>query len=293
MRCSFDTDPQFTTDLFELLEIVFPGLGRTAANARRLGATWESVSTPYVHFEDGKPVCHIGVIGLPLVLVGREIVVGSVHAVATHPAHRRRGHYGRLMDEVLRDTAGRYDTLVLTTESPEYYEPYGFRIIEEHAFRIRCDAAPAPARMRRLDLDAPGDIAVLQRLLATREPVSRVVGVVRESAIFCFNEGRRPLHYAEDLDAVVCMEPADAAQGTEPVALFDIVAAKLPPWEALIARLPVPATEVVANFALDRFAPDAVAARRVLDHDGPSYLMVRGPFAAEGHAFTLPRSART
>jgi GNAT superfamily N-acetyltransferase len=288
VRCSFDHNPEFSSGLFELLEIVFPGLGRTAENARRLGAAWESVSTPYVHFEDGRPVSHIGVIGLPLVVVGREVVVGSVHAVATHPEHRKRGHYGRLMNEVIRDTAGRYETLILTTENPEYYEPFGFRIVEEHAFRIRCGVDPAPVKMRILDLDAPADIAILQRLLASREPVSRVVGVVRETAIFYFNEGRRPLHYAEDLDAIVCLESEGGS-----VALFDVVATRLPALEDLIARLPVAAEEVVANFALDRFAPDAVASRRILDHDGPSYLMVRGPFAAEAHAFTLPRSART
>jgi GNAT superfamily N-acetyltransferase len=288
MRCSFENDPRFASDLFGLLEIVFPGLGRTADNARRLGAPWESVSTPYVHFQRGVPVAHIGVIGLPLVLLGREVTVGTIHAVATHPDHRKRGHYGRLMDEVIHDTERGFESLVLTTENPEYYEPFGFRIVEEHVFTVPWRASANARPMRLMDLDDPADIGILHRLLESREPVSRVVGVVRERAIFCFNEGRRPLHYAEDLDAMVCLE----TEG-ERVSLFDVVAPHLPSLDDLLGRLPVPARKVAACFALDRFAPGAATARHILDHDGPSYLLVRGPFAAEGHAFTLPRSART
>jgi hypothetical protein len=51
--------------------------------------------------------------------------------------------------------------------------------------------------------------------------------------------------------------------------------------------------EVAAHFATDRFTTEAVAKEYILDHDGPSYLMARGPFPAETEAFTLPRSART
>jgi hypothetical protein len=50
---------------------------------------------------------------------------------------------------------------------------------------------------------------------------------------------------------------------------------------------------VAICFSADQLAVEAEATPYVLDHDGPSYLMVRGPCAAEGQPFTLPRSART
>ena len=39
--------------------------------------------------------------------------------------------------------------------------------------------------------------------------------------------------------------------------------------------------------------PPAEAKPYIFDHDGPTHLMARGPFATEGHQFSLPRSART
>jgi hypothetical protein len=65
------------------------------------------------------------------------------------------------------------------------------------------------------------------------------------------------------------------------------------PLAAIVERVPYPVEEVAICFSPDRLAVNAEAKPYLFDHDGPSYLMVRGPFAAEGHAFTLPRSART
>ena len=288
MKFAFGDDPNLSERLFDLLETVFPGLRQAAHNAGALGATWESVSTPFLCVEEGRVVSHVGVIELTLVLLEQRVTVGTVHAVATHPDYRRRGYYRKLMEELLQYSENRYDTLVLTTENPEYYTPFGFRSIGEHCFTVKCSSPGGADGLRTLNKQDESDVSTLQRLLETREPVSQVVGVVNESAVFCFNEGGRPLNYAEDLDTIICME----LEGTR-LRLFDLVAPNIPPLDALLERIPYPVEEVVAYFATDRLAAEAVAKSCVLDHDGPSYLMVRGPFAAEGHAFTLPRSART
>jgi hypothetical protein len=268
--------------------MVFPGLGRAATRAERLGASWESVSTPFLHFEDGRLVSHIGVIETPLVLLGTPTTVASLHAVATHPEYRRRGYYRLLIEEVFDYCRGRYNTLVLTTENPEYYEPFGFRVLPEHVLTSSFSASPGEDGFRRLNTEDPDDVRTLNRLLESRTPVSHVVGVAPEKAVFFFNEGGKPLHYCPELETVLCME----VDGSK-LRLFDVVAPRLPSAEQILKRMPDDISEVELNFASDRMAPGAKAARRVLDHDGPSYLMVRGPFAAEKEAFTLPRSART
>ena len=48
-----------------------------------------------------------------------------------------------------------------------------------------------------------------------------------------------------------------------------------------------------AEAKIERLDVDAQATPWVFDAGGPDYLMARGPFAAEGHPFTLPRSGRT
>lgn len=287
MKHSFADHLSLSEAVFDLLDVVFPGLRQAAQDARALGASWESVSTPFLHFEAGQAVSHVGVIELSLVLLRRIVKVACLHAVATHPDYRRRGYYRELMKEVLHDCENRYETLILAAEYPEYYKPFGFRVLREHCFTVRCDSPGGSAGLRLIRKRDTDDITMLQRLLRTREAVSKVVGVVNESAVFCFNESSRPLHYAEDLDVIICLE----LEGTR-LRLFDVVGPNLPPLAALLERIPQRIEEVAIYFAPDRMAVEAEAAPYVLDHDGPSYLMVRGPFAAERQAFTLPRSAR-
>jgi predicted N-acetyltransferase YhbS len=288
MRGSFNDNSTLSEPLFDLLDLVFPGLRALAQNARALGAPWESVSTPFFSVENDQLVSHVGVIEIPLILAGQKITVGSLHAVATHPAYRRRGYYRHIMEEVLTYCADRYETLILTTEHPEYFEPFGFRRIQEHLFTVQCRTSGDGNSFRLLDTQAADDLALLHRLLETRSPLSHVVGVINEKAVFCFNEGSRPLYYEADLDVLVCLE----WEGTK-LKLFDIVGPKVPPLATLLKRLPQPVEAVDICFSPDRLQVEAKTTPYLFDHDGPSYLMVRGPFAPEGQAFSLPRSART
>jgi GNAT superfamily N-acetyltransferase len=206
MKGSFSADPTLIKQVFALLDVVFPGVPQVAQNARALGVSWESVSTPFVHIDGDRVISHVGVIEIPLVLHGKIVHAGSIHAVATHPSSRRRGYYGQLMEEILQHCAPRYKTLILTTEHPEYFQPFGFRYIQEHLFTVKPRRTGGRNGMRLMNMREANDIALLHRLLATREPVSNVVGVVQEKGIFCFNEGSRPLHYVPDLDVMVCLE---------------------------------------------------------------------------------------
>lgn len=287
MQCSFTDDPANCEGLFEFLDTVFPGLLRAVQDVRRLGASWESVSTPFLHFEGNRPVAHVGVIDTPLVLMDRQASVGTIHAVATHADFRRRGYYRRLMEEILEYSVGRYETLILSTENPEYYEPFGFRLLQEHCFLVPCDLPARDARLRLLDLNDDKDVALLNRLLDTRDVVSKIVGALKAKAVFCFNESHRPLYYSEDLDLMLCMEVEDTR-----LKLFDVVGPTLPSFDELLSVVPGPIRMVVFNFSPDRFDVRPAVTPHVLDHDGPSYLMARGSFLADATPFTLARSAR-
>ncbi len=286
-RRSFAEDHTLGARLFALMESCFPGISRVKEQAAALGAPWEAASTPFVYVQDDLAVTHIGVLEIPLVVMGQAVTVAGIHGVCTHPELRRRGHYRHVMEEVLEYCSDRYRTLMLTTEQPELYEPFGFRVLQEHIFRTPWASAGRADGFRLLDTRDPDDVRLLHGLLATREPVSDIVGVVREKAIFCFNEGSRPLHYADDLDLVVCME-TDRTR----LRLIDIVAPRMHPLSAVLERMRLPINEVEICFSPDRLDVSAQAVLHVLDQDGPSFLMARGPFAAEGHTFMLPRSAR-
>lgn len=284
---SFSEDPTLSKQLFNLLEVVFPEIGITDAAecARKLGASWEAASTPFMYFHDDIVITHVGVVEIPLQLMGERVIVAGIHGVCTHPEFRRRGYYREVMTEVLDYCDGRYRTQILTTAQPELYAPFGFRVVEEHFFITRYTAKSGSNGFRLLNLAEANDLKLLHRLLEIREPVSNILGVVQEKAVFCVNEGRNTLHYAPDLDVLVVMEIEDTK-----LKLFDLVGTKICTLKDIVARIPQSIEEVEIYFCCDRLNADVQAFRHIFDSD--SLLMVRGAFAAENQQFMLPCSAR-
>jgi predicted N-acetyltransferase YhbS len=287
MRGDFSSDPTLSPALFRLLDQVFPGIAGGAARLRGWGAAWEEVSTPFVHRDQqGEVLAHVGLIPLPLVMAGQDARSATVHAVACHPDQRRQGLYAGLMGELLAHAAERFDTLLLTTEHPEYFTPFGFRVMEECAFDLE-PGGSGERLARTLDLDCPEDRAVAHRVLARREPVSKVLGVGPEQAVFLFNEARAGIRFVPELETLLCHE----VDG-DSLRLFDVAAPRLPSLDELRPWLPATRRLELA-FSPDRLAPGTPPRPRLFEHDGPSWLLVRGSWLAPGTPFTVPRSART
>jgi predicted N-acetyltransferase YhbS len=275
---SFSEDSTLSDRLFNLLETTFPGITEEAESIRKLGASWEAASTPFIRFQDDIAITHVGVLEIPMQLMGQSVTVGGIHGVCTHPEFRRRGYYREVIEEVLDYCANRYNTVSLTTAQPEFYEPFGFRVVGEHMFATQCNSTDRSNGFRLLNTSEPSDLKLLHRLLETREPVSNVVRIVNEKAVFCFHEGTRPLHYCEELDVIVCME----IENTQ-LKLFDLVGTRICTLADLLERIPHHIEGVAIYFSPDRLAADIQAIPHIPQiFDGDSFLMVRGSFAAEG-----------
>ncbi|MBD2250710.1 GNAT family N-acetyltransferase [Nostoc parmelioides] len=271
--------------LFDLMEATFPGLNDLAECGRKLGAPWEKASTPFIRFHDDVAITHVGVLEIPMVILGQKVTVGGIHGVATREGFRRRGYYREVMEEVLEYCDQIYETLVLTTPEPEYYLPFGFRVVEEYIFHVQCSSKGNINGWRILDFSDKEDLTLLHRLLETRAPVSHVVGVVNEKPVFFVNEGSRDLYYAEDLDLIACME----IEG-EKLHIFDLVSPKICSLKDILSRIPQLITEVIIYFHPELLDVENV---QLFPHKlEDTVLMVRGKFAAEGEKFMLPRSAR-
>jgi len=291
---SFAADPTLSPRVFALLDLVFPGVLARARYAAGIGTAWERASTPFVLCDGDAVLSHVGVLELPMVLGGRRATVGVVHAVATHPQHRRRGYYRQVMTEALHYCDARYETVELCTARPELYAPFGFRVVPEHRFLASISPQPSATTVRRLSEDRPADVALLRRLLATRAAVSQVLGVVEDAAVFPVQESLGDLLYAADLDAIIACEISGAT-----LQLRDVVATQIPPLCAIVDCLPQPIERAEIYVTPDCLEVETQAEPHVL-HDGDddiggagaSIFMVRGPFAPEGRPFMLPRSAR-
>jgi hypothetical protein len=57
----------------------------------------------------------------------------------------------------------RFETLELGTANPEYYEPFGFRVVPEHRFRARVADRPGMHGFRPFDHAGKADLERLDR----------------------------------------------------------------------------------------------------------------------------------
>jgi hypothetical protein len=226
-------------------------------------------------------IAHAGVLEINLVVAGRPMLVGGIHAVVTHPDRRYRGHSRTLMEEALAWCDARYETVVLTGD-PVLYDRYGFRSWPEHRFAGKRRGSGGRG-LRLLDRRSAADGELLLGLLDARAPVSRRLGIVRDRAIFLFDTAKWPLHYAADLDAVVAYSVKEGV-----LRLYDVVAARTPPVEAVLARVAEPFERVEIYFAPDEVT-DLAPEPHPLGAD--DHLMIRGPWPVDGPAM-LPVPAR-
>lgn len=281
MHADYAGDPTLLRRVYDLYELVWPGMGARAESARGWGMRWE-VSTPFLHCEGERVIAHVGVLDMQLVVAGTPLRVGGIHAVSTHPEHRGRGHCRALMEEAVAWCDQRYGTLLLTAGEPAIYERFGFRVVPEHRFAGKIGGSGGSG-LRRLDRASGADGELLLRLLDTRAPVSRRLGIVRDRAIFLFDTATWPLHYAEGLDAVVAYA---VKEGT--LRLYDVVAERTPALDRVLALVPEPFERVEVYFAPDdesRLTPEPHPL-------GPDdHLMIRGPWLLREPAM-LPVPAR-
>jgi GNAT superfamily N-acetyltransferase len=291
--------PAIDPRLADLLGRVWPTLPAGVARAEARGFAWTDVSTPFVRREGERVVAHVGVIELPLVIGGRPVRVGSIHAVCTDPERRGRGLARGLMQGMLAACAGRFETLVLTTLIPEFYEAFGFRSVREHAFtRALAPVVPPPPPGGRVLTEGPDDLRLLRRLLADRAPVSERFGSLERGVVFAvaamltWGDLSR-VRYHASLDVLTVHEVR-----ARTLVLYDVVGATIPPLAALAAALGVEADRVVTFFAPDRMGEGWQAERwdeaRAAAHGDTWFagLMARGPLGADGE-FMLPPLSRT
>jgi GNAT superfamily N-acetyltransferase len=286
-RRSYSEDPALAGQLFELLGGWIDGLAPDHPRCALLREAFAHSSTPFVHEHGGRAVAHVGVVERSLVILGERHTLGGLHAVYTDPAQRRRGLFRELVREALEHCDARYPAALLATDSPELYRPFGFRALREHCFELAAEApASGSSSLRELDPTRAADRALLERLLATREPVSERLGVASADAVFALSSAGKLLHYCEPLDAALVLR-----QELDALHLEDIVAPRLPALGSLLAALPRPRRRVCLHFAPDRLAPAARARPRA----APDVLMVRGPFACAQLElpFALAPTART
>lgn len=118
-----DLDPGTLAGIRLLMDVVFPDDFEEYDWEHALGGMHALIE------EDGKPVAHASLVMRRILHGGRALRAGYVEAVGVHPAHRRRGHGGAVMEPLERIVRCAYDlgALGATDEAVRMYAGRGWK----------------------------------------------------------------------------------------------------------------------------------------------------------------------
>ncbi len=194
-------------------------------------------SMPFGWFaENGTLAANLSAFAMPIIVNGRLINAAGLQSGVVRPPWRGRGLYRDVTKKALDwCQAQGFEAIVLYTDKPALYEPYSFRILPMHSFEGDAPKPDAAADARTLDPRLAADVALLQDLLARREPVSDTLAVVGSPAMFLINTQLDPdvrLTFIAKLDAVIAWK-----LDGERFILLDVLAPSIPSLAAILGGL--------------------------------------------------------
>ncbi|EKF42985.1 GNAT family N-acetyltransferase [Nitratireductor indicus] len=213
-------------------------------------------------------------------LDGNRVFAFGVQSVAVRPDWRGKGLFRDLMLRALRYADTRAELVILVTGTPELYKPFGFRQLHETIFSAELTLQNSTTEYRDLSLDAAEDVSLLRDIFSRRVPTSLLAAACDHPSLFFLRAVLTPdirLVYLPALDAVAALRTT-----REALVLMDVVAAKIPTLEDILANIGFGRGRVDVHFT-----PDRLGWKPQRQHRVDNGYMVRGAFAPEGQAFML------
>ncbi|MGO7974682.1 GNAT family N-acetyltransferase [Rhizobium ruizarguesonis] len=249
-RQDYFGDPAGWAALVCLLKDIF---GIDIGPLQQLGGP-DPTSMPFGWFDaEGELAANISAFALPFVLNGRIVHAAGLQSGAVRPPWRGRGLYRDVTVKALDwcEEQG-FEAVILYTDKPSLYEPYGFHTIPLHRYE---GAAPAPsasaAPARPLLPTNAEDLALLQALLKRRSPVSTSLAVTVNAAMFLINTRLDPdirISFLEEKQAVIAWKIDEAGR----FSLLDVVAVEIPPLAVILGGLEITPASVEVLFRPDK-----------------------------------------
>jgi len=267
-RPGSDYDATFWQALHSLQDRIWPQMSARIEAARELGVHWEAETTPFVWFEDGRALAHVGVIAHPLRLLGEDRVVAGIHAVCVDADARGRGLGRRCMEAALAWIDERFDLVKLSTAIPAFYGRWGFSVLPTHRFIAQHAGGGGPARPA-----TPADTARIRALFSARTPPSDIFATRDPGWLPIIDlalQGRLPsgvLVVAERDFLIVARKQRGC------LLLDDVVGPELPGLDEVLAAIPFRFERVIYGFTPDQLDPDARPEPTTLEE---GVLQVRG-----------------
>lgn len=236
-------DAGLHASLFALFDTVWGFLRPKEALAGRLGFPWRQISTPFAVVEDGRVIAHAGLLPVPLVVDGKEVSAGAIHAVCVAADRRGEGLGRRVLEAALAAADERYPAVVLASEKEALYAKFGFAARELHVFVAHGTRGDGGAR--QLDVSRPEDAALWVAAMRGRAALSDRFSVIDRGAINTFDalnrDGTSAPLWIDDRLGVVYYARVEGGR----VVIDDVFAPGPIDGEALLAGLALAGDEVV------------------------------------------------
>jgi len=254
-----------------LVDLLFDTFDIDIGQLDRMGGP-DPTSMPFGYFDEkGRCVANFSAFSMPLIVDGRRVRAVGYQSGAVRPEYRGQGLYRDLMQRAFDwAEAQGFEMGMLLTDKPGLYEPYGFRVVEQHMFRGPMPVAAAAPPRRHLSIDSDADVTLIRSVLAGRMPVSERFAVADQAVEFllnaCFDPSIR-LSQMPSHDAVIAWREE---AGT--FHLLDIAGRDIPSLAQVVSALKTSAERVAVYFPTDRLGWDGEAER----YQGSCELMVTG-----------------
>jgi len=274
-RQDYYEDPKAWEALVDLLRDTF---GIDVGLQMNMGG-YDPSCVPFGWFDEtGVLVANLSAFKMPMMINGKVLKAAAFQSGAVRPEWQRQGLYRDVMRKAFDwSNAQDFDFDILLTDKPAMYEPYGFKAIPQSAFVVTNIALRrANGAARRLSLEVPADLALIQEKLASRVPVSQRFAVVSQSEMFTLNaafDDSIQLYYLTYLDVIAAIRQADDGQ----LHLLDIVGIHIPRLQSILNELGTESNSVQIYFPPDRLSCSVTPET----YDGYCALMIRGDIGIE------------
>lgn len=136
---------------------------------------WTDNYIPYSVVENDRVVSNISVNRCDMEWDGEVLHLIQLGTVMTDPEYRGRGYSRLLMEEILRDYAGRIDGIYLFANDTvlDFYPKFGFRKRSEYQYSKNVPQVNAPSA-QKVPMDTPDDWQKMVEIIDTYHQIGRL-----------------------------------------------------------------------------------------------------------------------
>lgn len=254
---------------------------------------WDDRYICHSFIRDHAVIANVSVSKMDLRINGFNRKAIQIGTVMTHPDFRGKGLSGKLMRHILNIYEQECDLFFLFANNSvlDFYPKFRFESCGESQLRVKYHHTPSEVTaLRKLNCSSDEDVALIQKMVLSRRPVSEQFGVRNGQGLFMFYALKvfpESIYYSQEDEAIIVYQ-----QEGRILNLYDIVSPSEVDFNRIFNRIADEQTEYI-HF---HFTPNQIienAEVEWVDIHGDQ-LFIKSNFTLSKHSkFCVPALAHT